>query len=48
MEKTTKKFRTERDTAIQERDELKQQLSAVFSELVVYKKAEEKTEIFHP
>ena len=46
MEKTTKKIRTERDTAVQERDELKQQLSVVFSELVAYKEAEEKRRLF--
>lgn len=46
MEKTTKKLRTERDTAIQERDELKQQLSMVSSELVAYKEAEEKRGLF--
>ncbi len=46
MEKTTKKIRTERDTAIQERDELKQQLSMVSSELVAYKEAEEKRGLF--
>lgn len=41
MEKTTKKHRKERDTAVQERDAAKAELQTVFSELAVYKKKED-------
>lgn len=41
MEKTTKKLRKERDTAVQERDAAKAQLETVSSELAGYKKKEE-------
>ena len=40
--KQTKKLRKERDEAIQERDALRTQLTAVSSELAAYKKAEKK------
>lgn len=45
-QKQTKNLRKERDEAIRERDELKAKLSAVFSELATYKKAEEQKELF--
>ena len=52
-QKQTKKFRKERDEAVQERDEavrerdeLKAKLSAVSSELATYKKAEEQKGLF--
>ena len=41
MEKTTKKLRKERDTAVQERDAAKAELQTVSSELAVYKKKED-------
>ena len=41
MEKTTKKLRKERDTAVQERDATKAQLETVSSELAGYKKKED-------
>ena len=44
--KQTKKLRKERDEAVQERDKLKKQLSAVSSELAAYKKAEEQKGLF--
>ena len=46
MVKTSKKLKSEHDTAVQERDKLKTQLSAVFSELAAYKKAEKKKALF--
>lgn len=46
MVKTSKKLRSEHDTAVQERDKLKKQLSAVSSELDTYKKAEKKKALF--
>ena len=45
-QKQTKKFRRERDEAVQERDILKEKLSAVSSELAAYKKAEEEKRYF--
>ena len=45
-QKQTKNLRKERDEAIRERDELKAKLSAVFSELATYKKAEKQKELF--
>lgn len=45
-QKQTKKLRKERDEAVRERDELKAKLSAVSSELAVYKKAEEQKGFF--
>lgn len=45
-QKQTKKLRKERDEAVRERDELKAKLSAVFSELATYKKAEEQKGLF--
>lgn len=45
-QKQTKKFRKKRDKAVRERDELKAKLSAVFSELAAYKKAEEQKGLF--
>ena len=45
-QKQTKKLRKERDDAIRERDELKEKLSAVSSELATYKKAEEQKGLF--
>lgn len=45
-QKQTKKLRKERDEAVQERDKLKKQLSAVYSELSAYKKAEEEKRYF--
>ena len=44
--KQTKKLRKERDEAIQERDKLETQLSAVSSELAVYKKKENENRYF--
>ena len=41
MEKTTKKLRKERDTAVQERDAAKAELKTISSELAVYKKKED-------
>ena len=46
MVKSTKKLKAEHDTAVQERDELKAKLSAVSSELAVYKKKEEAARYF--
>ena len=46
MVKINKKLKAEHDTALQERDKLKAQLSAVSSELAVYKKAEEEKALF--
>ena len=46
MVKTSKKLKSEHDTAVQERDKLKTQLSAVSSELAAYKKAEKKKALF--
>ncbi len=46
MVKTNKKLKSEHDTAVQERDKLKKQLSAVSSELAAYKKAEEEKALF--
>lgn len=46
MVKTNKKLKFEHDTAVQERDKLKAQLSAVSSELAVYKKKEEDTRFY--
>lgn len=45
-QKQTKKLRKERDEAVQERDKLKKQLLAVYSELSAYKKAEEEKRYF--
>lgn len=44
--KQTKKLRKERDEAVQKRDKLKTQLSAVSSELAEYKKKEEESRYF--
>ena len=41
MVKSTKKLKAEHDTAVQERDALRTQLTVVSSELATYKKAEE-------
>ena len=46
MVKSTKKLKAEHNTAVQERDELKAKLSAVSSELAVYKKKEEDARYF--
>lgn len=46
MVKTSKKLKSEHDTAVQERDKLKKQLSAVSSELAAYKKAEKEKALF--
>lgn len=46
MVKSTKKLKAEHDTAVQERDAMKTQLSAVSSELAAYKKAEEEKGLF--
>lgn len=46
MVKTSKKLKSEHDTAVQERDKLKTQLSAVSSELAAYKKAEKEKALF--
>ena len=46
MVKTSKKLKSEHDTAVQERDKLKTQLSAVSSELAAYKKDEKKKALF--
>jgi hypothetical protein len=46
MVKTNKKLKSEHDTAVQERDKLKKQLSAVSSELAAYKKKEEDARYF--
>lgn len=46
MEKNIKKLKKERDTAVRDRDKLKMQLSAISSELVRYKKAEEEKRYF--
>lgn len=46
MVKTNKKLKAEHDTAVQERDTLKKQLTAVSSELAAYKKAEEEKALF--
>lgn len=45
-QKQTKKLRKERDEAVQERDELKEKLNAISSELSAYKKAEEEKRYF--
>lgn len=45
-QKQTKKLRKDRDAAVQERDKLKKQLTAVFSELAAYKKAEKEKALF--
>lgn len=45
-QKQTKKLRKDRDAAVQERDKLKTQLSAVSSELAAYKKAEKEKALF--
>lgn len=45
-QRQTKKLRRERDEAVQERDILKEKLSAVSSELSAYKKAEEERVLF--
>lgn len=46
MVKNTKKLKAEHDTAVQERDALKTQLSAVSSELAAYKKKEDEKRYF--
>ena len=46
MVKSTKKLKSEHDTAVQERDALRTQLTAVSSELATYKKAEEQKGFF--
>lgn len=46
MVKTNKKLKSEYDTAVQERDKLKKQLSAVSSELAAYKKTEKGKALF--
>ncbi len=46
MEKTTKKLKSERDTAVQERDKLKAKYAATASELAGYKKKEEEAHYF--
>ena len=46
MEKNIKKLKKERDAAVQELDTMKQQFSAVSSELAVYKKNEEDKRFF--
>lgn len=46
MEKNIKKLKKERDAAVQERDKLKTQLTAVSSELAAYKKAEKEKAYF--
>ena len=46
MVKTNKKLKSEHDTAVQERDALKTQLTAVSSELAAYKKAEKEKALF--
>lgn len=46
MVKTNKKLKSEHDTAVQERDALKTQLTMVSSELVAYKKKEEDARYF--
>lgn len=46
MVKTNKKLKSEHDTAVQERDDLKTQLSAVSSELAAYKKKEEEARYY--
>lgn len=46
MVKSTKKLKAEHDTAVQERDALQTQFSAVSSELATYKKTEEQKEPF--
>ena len=46
MVKTNKKLKAEHDTAVQERDALKTQLTAVSSELAAYKKAEKEKALF--
>lgn len=46
MVKSTKKLIAEHDTAVQERDALRTQLTAVSSELATYKKAEEQKGLF--
>lgn len=46
MVKTNKKLKSEHDTAVQERDKLKTQLTAVSSELAAYKKAEKEKAYF--
>lgn len=45
-QKQTKKLRKDRDAAVQERDKLKTQLSAVSSEFAAYKKAEKEKALF--
>ena len=46
VQKQTKKLKKERDTAVQERDELKTAYEAVSSELAVYKKKESERGLF--
>lgn len=46
MVKSAKKLKAEHDTAVQERDALKTQLTAASSELAAYKKAEEQKGLF--
>ena len=46
MEKSNKKLKKERDTAVQERDELKAEYAAVSSELADYKKKEEEKALY--
>lgn len=46
MEKSTKKLKFERDTAVQERNKLKAKYDATASELAVYKKKEEEKRYF--
>lgn len=46
MEKSTKKLKSERDTAVQERDKLKAKYDATASELAGYKKKEEEAHYF--
>lgn len=46
IEKTTKKLKSERDTAVQERDKLKAKYDATASELAGYKKKEEEAHYF--
>lgn len=46
MVKANKKLKAEHDTAVQERDTLKKQLTAVSLELATYKKAEEEKALF--
>lgn len=46
MVKSTKKLKAEHDTAVQERDALQTQLSAMTTELAAYKKADEQKGLF--